>query len=218
MAQRTRSSLPTPESTAQLCVIASMRHSGLDAVKISSLVLRNDSPRRRRLSVTGYVEWVLGDLREKNAPHIHTEIAVGNGALYARNRYSNDFGDWIAFFDVDPADRVAGSVTADRDEFIGRNGSLRRPAALRRAGLSGRTGAALDPCGAIQAVIELAPGQSREIVFGLGMGRSADEAAELVQRHRGVGGRTHRREHRSSGYRRAQRHAADVPALIRAVD
>ena len=156
-----------------------------DAVKYSRLVLRNDSPRRRRLSATGYVEWVLGDLREKNAPHVHTEIASDNGALYARNRYSNDFGDWIAFLDVDPADRVASSVTADRDEFIGRNGSLRRPAALGRTGLSGRTGAGLDPCGAIQVVIELAPGQAREIVFRLGMGRSADEAGELVQRHRG---------------------------------
>ncbi|MDE1948490.1 MAG: cyclic beta 1-2 glucan synthetase, partial [Burkholderiales bacterium] len=145
----------------------------LDAVKFSRLVLRNDGPRPRRLSATGYVEWVLGDLREKNAPHVHTEVSPDNGALYARNRYSNDFGDWIAFFDVDPTDRVAGSVTGDRDEFIGRNGSLRRPAALRRVGLSGRTGAGLDPCAAIQVVIVLAPGQSREIVFRLGMGRSA---------------------------------------------
>jgi len=157
-------------------------------VKFSRLMLRNDSPRRRRLSATGYVEWVFGDLREKNAPHVHTEIAADNGALYARNRYSNDFGDWIAFFDVDPADRAdpgSGSVTADRDEFIGRNGSLRGPAAMRRAGLSGRTGAALDPCAAIQVVFDLAPGQTREIVFRLGMGRSADEAGELVRRHRG---------------------------------
>ena len=104
-----------------------------DAVKFSRLVLRNDSTRHRRLSATGYVEWVLGELRERNAPHIHTEIASDNGALYARNRYSNDFGDWIGFLDVDPGHRVGGSVTADRDEFIGRNGSLRRPAAMRRA-------------------------------------------------------------------------------------
>ena len=103
-----------------------------DAVKFSRLVLRNDSTRHRRLSATGYVEWVLGELREKTAPHIHTEIASDNGALYARNRYSNDFGDWIGFLDVDPGHRVGRSVTADRDEFIGRNGSLRRPAAMRR--------------------------------------------------------------------------------------
>lgn len=156
-----------------------------DAVKFARLVLRNDSPRRRRLSATGYVEWVLGDLRAKTAPHIDTEVSPDNGALYARNRYSSDFGDWIAFFDVDPADRIGGSVTGDRDEFIGRNGALRRPAALRRERLAGRTGAGLDPCGAIQVQLELAPGQSREIVFRLGMGRSGDEAGLLVQRHRG---------------------------------
>lgn len=156
-----------------------------DAVKFTRLVLRNDSPRRRRLSATGYVEWVLGDLRAKTAPHIDTELSPDNGALYARNRYSADYGDWIAFFDVDPADRIGGSVTADRDEFIGRNGSLRRPAALRRVCLAGRTGAGLDACGAIQVQLELGPGQSREIVFRLGMGRSANEAGLLVQRHRG---------------------------------
>jgi cyclic beta-1,2-glucan synthetase len=166
---------------SELAVFVSL----VDAVKFSLLTLRNDSPRRRRISVTGYVEWVLGELREKNAPHIHTEVSSDNGAIYARNRYSNDFSDWIAFLDVDPADRVGGSLSADREEFIGRNGSLRRPAALGRVGLSGRTGAALDPCAAIQVVIELAPGQSRDIVFRLGMGRSADEAALLVQRYRG---------------------------------
>ena len=156
-----------------------------DAVKFSRLVLRNDGARPRRLSATVYVEWVLGELRERTAPHIHTEIAPDNGAIYAINRYSNDFGGWIAFLDVDPGARLAASVTTDRDEFIGRNGSLRRPAAMRRAGLSGRTGAGLDPCGAIQVAIELAPGTSREIVFRLGMGRSADEAGQLVQRYRG---------------------------------
>jgi cyclic beta-1,2-glucan synthetase len=156
-----------------------------EAVKFSRLLLRNDSGRPRRLSVTGYVEWVLGDLRSKTAPHIHTEVDADTGALYARNRYSNDFGDWIGFFDVDASHRLAGTLTCDRAEFIGRNGSLRRPAALRRMHLSGRSGAALDPCAAIQVPLELAPGQSREITFRLGMGRSADEAGRLVTRFRG---------------------------------
>lgn len=156
-----------------------------DAVKFSRLVLHNQGPRARRLSVTAYVEWVLGDLREKTAPHVATEISSDNGALYARNRYGNDFGDWIGFLDVDPADRVGGSVSGDRDEFIGRNGSLRRPAALRREALSGRTGAGLDPCGAIQVRVDLAPGETRELVFRLGMGRSEDEAGRLVTAHRG---------------------------------
>jgi len=156
------------------------------AVKFSVLVLRNDSGRARSLSATGYVEWVLGDLRAKTGPHISTDIAAGNGALVARNPFSNDFGDWVGFFDVDESDRLFATITCDRAEFIGRNGSLRRPAALRRLRLSGRVGAGLDPCAAIQVPFELAPGQSREIVFRLGMGRSADEAGQLVQRFRGT--------------------------------
>jgi len=155
------------------------------AIKFSVLRLSNDGARERRLSATGYVEWVLGDLRAKTAPHITTDIAPENGALYARNAYSNDFGDWIGFFDVDESDRLFGTVTCDRTEFIGRNGSLHRPAALARTRLSGRTGAALDACSAIQVPFDLLPGQTREIVFRLGMGRSADEAGQLVQRFRG---------------------------------
>jgi cyclic beta-1,2-glucan synthetase len=156
-----------------------------DAVKFTRVELRNDGPRTRQLTVTGYVEWVLGDLREKTAPHLATEVAAEHGALCARNRYSSDFGDWVAFLDVDPADRVGGSFTGDRDEFIGRNGALRRPAALRRTQLSGRTGAALDPCGAIQLRIELAPGATHTVVFRMGMGRSDDECERLVRHHRG---------------------------------
>jgi cyclic beta-1,2-glucan synthetase len=155
------------------------------AVKFSRLVLRNDSARNCQLSVTAYAEWVLGDLRTRTASHIHTEVAGDSGAVLARNRYSNHFGDWVGFLDIDERDRLAGTMTCDRTEFIGRNGSLRNPAAMKRAHLSGRSGVGLDPCAAIQVPVQLAPGQSREITFRLGMGRSLDEAGELVRRFRG---------------------------------
>ena len=155
------------------------------AVKFSVLRLTNASGRPRKVSATGYVEWVLGDLRAKTAPHIVTEVAADSGALYARNPYSYDYGDWIGFFDVDAGQRTAGSFTCDRAEFIGRNGSLQRPAALGHARLGGRVGAALDPCAAIQVPLTLQDGESDVIVFRLGMGRSTNEAEELVQRFRG---------------------------------
>ncbi|MEO7338619.1 MAG: cyclic beta 1-2 glucan synthetase, partial [Caldimonas sp.] len=152
------------------------------AVKFSVLRVHNESGRPRRLSATGYVEWVLGDLRAKSTPHIVTELAPDGSALYARNPYSNDYADWIGFFDSGEAERPGRSYTCDRAEFIGRNGSMRRPAALGRTRLSGRIGAAFDPCAAIQLPIDLADGESTEIVFRLGMGRSPDEAGELVRR------------------------------------
>ena len=155
----------------------------LDApVKFSVLKVRNESGRSRKLSATGYAEWVLGDLRPKSAMHVVTQVDPGSGALLARNSYNTVFPDRVAFLDVDDPART---VTGDRVEFLGRNGSLRRPAAMTRARLSGKVGAALDPCAAIQVPFELADGQEREIVFRLGAGKNADDARNLVHRFRG---------------------------------
>ncbi len=156
------------------------------AVKFSVLKVRNTSGRPRRLTATGYVEWVLGDLRPKSAMHVITEIDTYTGALYARNPYNTEFPDRVAFFHVDDAQR---SVTCDRAEFIGRNGSLEHPAAMTRMHLSGKIGSGLDPCAAIQVGIELADGQEREVIFRLGLGGmpGGDTANRLVQRFRGAG-------------------------------
>ena len=149
-------------------------------VKFAVLTLRNASGRARRLSVTGYVEWVLGDEPAKTRMHVSTWLDAGSGALFARNPYNTEFAGRIAFFAVDDvADR---SVCGDRAEFLGRNGTLRNPAAMSQSRLSGTVGAALDPCAAIRVPLELADGQTHEIVFRLGAGGSSEEARELVQR------------------------------------
>ncbi|HLF97245.1 MAG TPA: glucoamylase family protein [Methylococcaceae bacterium] len=152
------------------------------AVKFSVLKVRNESARQRRLTATGYVEWVLGDLRAKSTPHVVTDCAIQSGALFARNPYNTEFADRVAFFDVDDAART---ISGDRTEFLGRNGTLRKPAAMNRARLSGKVGAALDPCAALQVAFDLAAGQERSFVFKLGAGRDADDANALVQRFRG---------------------------------
>lgn len=156
----------------------------LDApIKFVVLKLRNETERPRKLSATGYVEWVLGDLRGKTAMHVVTGISPSSGALFARNAYSAEFGERTAFFDVDdPARTVCG----DRAEFLGRNGTLAAPAALMRTRLSGRVGAGLDPCAAIQVGVDLKAGEQREIVFRLGVGRDVEDARMLVKRFRGV--------------------------------
>ncbi|MEP7261254.1 MAG: glucoamylase family protein [Usitatibacter sp.] len=156
----------------------------LDApVKFSVLKVRNASGRSRKLSATGYVEWVLGDLGPKTAMHVITEIEPRSGALTARNSYNTEFPERVAFLDVDEATH---SSSGDRGEFLGRNGSLANPAAMSRTRLSGKVGAALDPCGAIQVPFELEEDGEREIVFRLGVGRNAGDAAGLVQRFRGL--------------------------------
>jgi cellobiose phosphorylase len=153
-------------------------------VKFAALKLRNNSGRARRLSATGYWEWVFSDLRQRTGLHVQTEIDRESGALLARNFYNNGFTEWTAFLDVDGSHRT---FTGDRNEFVGRNGSLAEPAALARERLSGKVGAGLDPCGALQTTIDLAPGAEQEICFRLGAGRSLTEVHQLIQRFREPG-------------------------------
>lgn len=161
-------------------------------VRFSVLKVYNVSGRERRLSATAYVEWVLGDLRSGSAQHIVTARDAATGTLYAVNPYSRDFSGTVAFFDVNQADR---RFTADRTEFIGRNGSLRSPAAMSRAALSGRgagpgvgggtpgrIGAGLDPCAALQTPFTLKDGESREIIFILGAADGMEQASALARR------------------------------------
>jgi len=155
----------------------------LDApIKFTVLKVRNESGRLRRLSAMGYVEWVLGDLQPKSRMHVITEIDPNSGALFARNPYNTEFADRVAFFDVDDATRT---LSGDRTEFLGRNGTLRSPAAMTRSRLSGKVGAGLDPCAAVQVPFELADGQEREFIFTLGVGRDAGDASNLALRFRG---------------------------------
>ncbi len=149
-----------------------------DPVKISRLTLRNTTRRTRLLSVTGYVEWVLGPSRPASAPMIVTERDAASGGILARNPWNTAFGSYVAFAAMPGREVLA---TADRREFIGRNGNLAWPAALeRQVPLSNRTGAGLDPCAVLQTRFELHPGESLEIVFLLGATETAEDAGRLI--------------------------------------
>ena len=151
-------------------------------LKYSVLQLRNLSGRARRLSATGYVEWVLGDIRTRSQLHVVSELDLATRVLTARNPYNTDFEGRVAFFDVDAGER---SITADRVEFLGRNGDMGAPDALGRQRLSGRVGAGLDPCAAIQVPIQLAAGETFETTFRLGATAGRESALALALETRG---------------------------------
>ncbi len=154
-------------------------------LKFTAITLRNTTGRPRRVSITGYCEWVLGEHRDHNAMHVVTRLDPQSGAIFAQNAFSLDFADRLAFFHCSGEDRT---LTADRTEFIGRNGSLAAPAALRREHLSNRVGAGLDPCAAIQAWFVIPPGDQIQVVFCLGAARSEDEARGWLRRQAGSSG------------------------------
>lgn len=170
------------EHRANGITLALLQYVSLDEpVKISRLTLRNVSAVRRRLSVTAYAEWVLGTSRGTSAPFVCTSIDETTGALFARNAWSVAFPGRVAFADMGER----SSFTADRCEFLGRNGSPALPAALgAMQPLGGACGAGLDPCAAMQRIVELGEGESVEVVFFLGQCDSAQAARELVLRLR----------------------------------
>jgi len=147
-------------------------------LRIQRLRLTNHSSETRHLSVTNYSEWILGTTKEETQMHIITEWDNEAQILFASNRYHPDYGNYVAF-----SSSVSSiySFTGDRTEFIGRNNSTSNPSAMKRKNLSGKVGAALDPCAALQVMVEIEPGSTVEVIFVLGYAQDSSTARQLMQ-------------------------------------
>ncbi|MGH7497427.1 MAG: GH36-type glycosyl hydrolase domain-containing protein [Gemmatimonadales bacterium] len=156
---------------------------GQEPVKVSILRLTNNDRRQRRLTLTAYAEWSLGVQREHTQHQVCTSSEAKHQAIFARNHFDPEYAGLVAFQAV--SEPVAW-YTADRREFLGRNGTTADPAALHRGRLEGATGGGLDPCAAQQIILELAPGESREVVVILGAVTGEDEARRVVAEYRDV--------------------------------
>jgi cyclic beta-1,2-glucan synthetase len=165
----------------ELTVFVPLDDRGGEPVKLQKLVLRNDSARPRRLSLTYYVEWTLGEARESSQMHVVTTWDDEVQAMLARNSYNPDYGDRLAFAAVSAPTKT---YTGDRMTFLGRNRSLDNPAAMEYTHLSRRTGAGLDPCAALQVTLKLAPGERTEIICMLGQAQSLEQVHALVLAYR----------------------------------
>ena len=150
-------------------------------VRLQRLRLRNNSSRKRRLTVTAYATLVLGPDPEETGMHIVTKWDLESQSLFARNSYNPEFGDCITFATSAP---TPTSFSADRAVFIGRNRSLRDPAGMEYERLTGEVGAGLDPCAAVQVVVEIEPGDTSEVTFLLGQADGEEKARRLVRRFR----------------------------------
>jgi len=153
-----------------------------DDREIWHAALRNASGRARRLAVTGYVEFALGhalvdlinqcDDQHFNRVHFDREL----NALFATKTYwvtetrgtqhqENKEWDRWAFFTVN---RPVAAYETLRERFIGPFRSESNPAALE-GGLSSKDTDYGNAVGAIQVEVELAPGESTDVIFSLGV-------------------------------------------------
>ncbi|AMK22921.1 MULTISPECIES: GH36-type glycosyl hydrolase domain-containing protein [Sphingomonadaceae] len=151
-----------------------------DPVKIVRLRLRNLLPQARRITATYYAEWLLGAVQGEPAPLRTAEYDAEAHALIANNHWNDEFGDRTAFL---TSTRPPHSLTTSRLDFLGHDGNSRRPEALLNWDLGGcQSSTGADCCGAFQVHLDLAPGESSDVVFILGQGDHQAHAKTLVRR------------------------------------
>ncbi|KIG12891.1 Cyclic beta-1,2-glucan synthase [Enhygromyxa salina] len=150
-----------------------------DPVGLVRLALTNTGDQPRRLTVTLCIEWLLGS-RRSDTRTLVSDFVPDFEVMLARNPWNPNFAQRWAF--AAASERLHG-VTTCREEFFGRGGDRRSPAALGRIGLSGEV-QGCDPCAVLQLHIDLAPGATTQLHFVFGEAADRASAIELARRYR----------------------------------
>ena len=153
-----------------------------EPVKLWQLKLTNKTDKVRYLGLTYYVEWVLGTQREHTNPYILTAYHNEEEYLSARNIYTFHFKDSQAF--LFSSEMIIG-YTGDRQEFLGRKGGIHEPRGVGRR-LSCRTGVGYDSCGAIQVSVAVKPGETKVVLFALGISDDPKEISRLKNKYKDI--------------------------------
>ncbi|WP_010238771.1 GH36-type glycosyl hydrolase domain-containing protein [Clostridium arbusti] len=161
----------------EMTMFASMEQS----VKIIQVKLKNISDIKRNLSVSYYSQIVLGVVPSHTGIHIVTYIDKDKNFIYARNPYSQNFGNSYAYLKIQGG--INESFTGNRKEFIGRGESLISPLALKKVGFSNNVGAGLDPCMAENSKISLEEDEEKNIYIVFGECESLEEVKAVIDKY-----------------------------------
>ncbi len=147
-----------------------------ETLEIWQARVTNQRTERARLSLFGTVEFCLWDAQD-DATNFQRNYSIGeveveDGVIYHTSEY-RERRDHFAYFAC--SDRSAGFDTS-RDAFLGPYRGWDRPLAVERGATSGSIAHGWQPIGAHQVRLDLAPGETREIVFVLGYAENPVEA------------------------------------------
>jgi len=173
-----------------------------DDVEVRRITLTNHSDGARRLALTSYGEVVLApriaDRRHQAFSKLFVEseyLRDLNAMLFRRRpRSAEEDPVYMAHLVVVGRGQVTtGAHEGDRARFLGRGGTVRSPAAIsppsggdekkKEEGLSGATGATLDPIMALGQEIELEPHATAQVAYLTLAAGSRQEALDLARRY-----------------------------------
>lgn len=159
------------------------------------LRVTNTGTAPRELSVFSFCEFtsewnLLNDLLNLQYTQYIAEAACRDGFISAsscgrlpedRGNFANrDQSRWWWMTQV--GGRPAGH-DCDREKFIGPYGGFDRPAAVLAGACTGSAGCSDNLCGALQSDLDLAPGETVEILVLLGIGRATNAGRRTFKRY-----------------------------------
>ncbi len=147
------------------------------AIKYYRVKLTNNTGNNKILSLFGYFELLLGSLAQETKKHFSFEIQSGN-TLVASQNYWHQFVEKRTIVGIVTG---ADEFSVSREEFLGRNGTINDPAALKRIGLSSDIVSEEEPAAVLMKRLSLEPGESKEATFFLGECNVADLEKTISQ-------------------------------------
>ncbi|MCL2783528.1 MAG: hypothetical protein FWD80_06105, partial [Propionibacteriaceae bacterium] len=136
--------------------------------EISRVVVTNTSPATKSISLFSYVEFCLWDALDDQLNYQRNlslaEVEVDGSAIYHKTEYRERRSHYAVYWVNAP---ITGFDT-DREAFIGANHGLAAASVPAAGHATNSVASGWCPIGSHQIDLELAPGESRDLVFGLG--------------------------------------------------
>ena len=165
--------------------------------EVWKLLVKNVSDTARSLTITGYAEFTNNSNYEQDQVNLQYSQFITRTA-FEGNRVRQMVHGNLADMEDDIDEKqvterflgLAGadvsSYCGDKEQFLGLYHGYGNPVGVENGDLGGALNYNENSCGALSTVIELAPGETKELAFVLGMKYSA-EAAEILSKYQDPG-------------------------------
>ncbi len=143
-----------------------------ETLEVWRMRVTNKSKKRRNLKAISFVEFCLWDALndmtdfQYNLNIAEVEVDKAKSAIYHMSRY-RVYKDHYAFFTVN---KPMQSFDTEREQFLGRYGSLEKPASVVAGQGKNTLASDWSPVGSMQVKLDLAPGETQEVIYVLGFG------------------------------------------------
>ncbi|MBN1689329.1 MAG: glycosyl transferase family 36 [Candidatus Omnitrophica bacterium] len=166
----------------------------LETAEVWHLKVKNIERKKRKLSLFSYFEWCLGNAadthREFQKTFIETRIDRKNHCLWGRKRPALVPGFISTGLSESPLEAFHAcnikpvAYEGDKEAFFGRYGEIQSPKAVRDGHLQDTDGKWVDSIASLQVDLDLAPGETKDVVFILGATKTREHCENIIQKYK----------------------------------